>query len=484
MGLHGNRSASIVGFTRGEERRFVEPLPLVLGVLSVCVGALVSVNQSTPLQWLVYCFSLVALLAFSVFAVGKPEYLLLTILFFKSITDNVLQQFALFSGAVNLNGLSNVAVIGLLLLFLLPRTRLFFKVIKNPIVLLHTILVLLVFASSLWSSNRDETIREAVRLASVYSIFLISLMTAVNSERSVRLLVKVILLSSIVPILVGFISLLTGSVYAITQGYSRIYSTFWHPNGFSFYLMAIAFVCYGFMFASIKPVSRFHRMLGGLASVMIVLTFTRVTWGALVLGLLIIGVLKERRLLVALPVGLLLILVLVPGIPARFADLLTPDTFSMPLSRSGYPVASGFINSGQFRYYMLKSTVPAFQARPIFGYGWGMATEIALQFAGIENAVHNDYWRLLLELGIVGLFIFLLMNITILKTLYLGYIRAENSYLRGLILSALVIVVGLLFVSITDNVFYYHTTLWYIWGYLGLVLGLLHARARSNLKES
>lgn len=77
-----------------------------------------------------------------------------------------------------------------------------------------------------------------------------------------------------------------------------------------------------------------------------------------------------------------------------------------------------------------------------FGNGWGNNNEILFKTFEIEQT-HNDYIRILSDLGVIGLFLYLLIFIIFIKRIY----KSNSKYKIYL----LYLIISYLIIGLTDN---------------------------------
>jgi O-antigen ligase len=121
----------------------------------------------------------------------------------------------------------------------------------------------------------------------------------------------------------------------------------------------------------------------------IVLTFNRIHWGVALIALLLIGSLREWKLLAAGAVLLLLAVILVPSVSSRFRELVF---FASHLSGRDVIWRGAWLISG---------------GHPLFGYGIGTFRQIFPLFAQLPDqgvgGWHSDYIQIYIESGLVGI---------------------------------------------------------------------------------
>jgi len=145
---------------------------------------------------------------------------------------------------------------------------------------------------------------EWARLASVAPMLVVVEQLAVRRVVRARILVA-IFLAAVVPVAVAVAQVVTGSGLFMAGGFERVRGTFTHSNPFSVFLMMLVV-----MAVALLPHTRGWVRRGLVASLVatgpiLVLTYTRGSWIAAVLGLVVVGLLQSRRLLVGLVIVLL-----------------------------------------------------------------------------------------------------------------------------------------------------------------------------------
>ncbi|MEX0598618.1 MAG: O-antigen ligase family protein, partial [Candidatus Paceibacterota bacterium] len=115
---------------------------------------------------------------------------------------------------------------------------------------------------------------------------------------------------------------------------------------------------------------------------------------------------------------------------------------------------------------------------PIIGFGTGSSETVIEQTRGTFRGsleVHNDYIKIFLEQGIIGLLFYIILILTILSTLYYKYIKDKNIY----ILTMATLMTIIYTVSIWDNLLRGTVLMWILFLLLGGVLHYNHLKHSS-----
>lgn len=441
--------AGAAGLTTGEpgdERaRIVNRTgEIVLGVsaLTICVG--VAVGQPVvALAGLGLGMSLVAALRF--------EALVLAALVIRASLDAT-------KGGVG--GLEPATVLGALFLtavavrVLLERAagappRVVRAPFTAPLLALLGVSVL----SGALSSNPGASLNESLRLSGAVAMVL-ALERLLPERGSSRRVLLAVFASAVIPMVMGLAQLLGGGGRVI-GAFSRVTSTFLHPNPFSIYLSLLIVLAVALM-PHVGKAARWALLIGSaFATALLFATYTRGSWIALAAGLLVVGLLQSRALVIGVIAASLAALLFIPGVSSRFSDLESTERYS---GTAG--------NSLVWRVEYWQEAVSLSEDSPWLGIG----------LKGIERSTqsgknaHNDVVRMYVELGVAGLICYLWLAFAFVRaateslraTAKTAAGAAARGLRRGLAVgfAGAVVILGL--VSVTSNVITQVVLLWYV----------------------
>ncbi len=325
----------------------------------------------------------------------------------------------------------------------------------------------LTLASVYFSMSPGTSFVEWIRLLSVFALYLASF-TLIENKKDLDTLIKVIIASAIVPGLFAFYQYFTGTGMTLPlEGiYNRIFGTFSHPNLFAYYLiLPISLSVYLFwkekndianlLFASFLP---FFLIL-------LLFTYTRGAWLAFIIIILFLGIFKSKKLLILMFLGLLLVYFGISSVRER-VDNLTNSQYT----------------SVNWRMDLWKDAVKYAEEKPIAGYGTGTATELILAKRGTRfgsTATHNDYLKVGLENGLLGLLAYLGIIISMLVNLKNEYFFAKSEELKKLILISIGFTIAIYAMSFGDNILRNTALQWSYFAFLG---GLFAYIMKTKLK--
>lgn len=250
------------------------------------------------------------------------------------------------------------------------------------------------------SIDRVETLTEAARMTSAVAMLVI-LTAILTSSEDVRRLLHVTYLSMVVPLVFAMIQAVTSGGHADSSGLSRIVGTFVHPNAFGAYL-AVLLVAGVALFRATDGRERVVLQLLLLAGALaLLLTFSRGSWLAALLGLVTVAFVQRRPSVLLVMAGAIGAAAMVPAVSTRLADL--GQTRSLAGTEG---------NSLIWRIDYWRQLLQLADQNPATGVGLNMAQELTVE----GNLPHNDFVRMYVEAGWIGLLAFVGLLILLAAT--------------------------------------------------------------------
>lgn len=334
----------------------------------------------------------------------------------------------------------------------------------------------------LWSPVPFQSLKGTFRFVGYYALMWL-IVDVVTTRKQVLRMLAAVALSPAVPILVGAYQLATGGGQLIQAGeeYSRVYALAGGPFTLAFYLvLIIPLLVVFFLEAPRQPsdgvpwILRKRWLLGLLLAgtvVTLILTFIRGSWFAIAAALLLLGAVRFRRLLVALPI-LVLGLVLVYG-PAQSRLLETLDPNSTLFGRLrlwrfawewilSSPLVGVGMKAFEFYYILL--------AAPYTAQGLDRREQFL-----VGNRPHNELIGFLLDVGVVGTVALIVVLVILIRTALRVYRRCADTTLSLVGLAFLISSAGMLVGAVGDNVFSQPTVAVYYWMLAGIVMAIEHS---------
>ena len=259
----------------------------------------------------------------------------------------------------------------------------------------------------------------------------------------------------------------------------RVVSTLENPNVLAEYLiLVIPFAIVSlFMAGSIKKGAPF--MIYAFFSVMcLVYTWSRGSWLGLIFAILILFAIMNKNSIVAY-LGILLI---VP-----FAPAVLPNSIIQRITTIGNIADT----STSYRVSIWQASLKMIKDHIVSGIGVGVEAfklvypEYSL--AGIESAPHshNLYLQICVELGAVGLAVFLLAMFFFLQHCFTAIKKADEKYIKLLAAGGLCAVTGFLVNGFTDYVWYNYRVYLIFWLVISITTAICRfGRKNQSLDES
>lgn len=346
------------------------------------------------------------------------------------------------ASGLDLTGVFAIAFIGFGILWLVAQGPL--KTEWSPLILPLIALIALALLSVPFTPQVARGLREISRLGAIL-VLLVVLQQFLTTRRHQRLILGAVFASAVVPITVAAGQALTQSGLFSAGGFERVTGTFTHPNPFATYLMMIIVLAV----AVLPYVGRWSKaalvVLLVASSWALLLTYTRSAWIAVLVGLLVVGFLERSVLLPILGVALVIGVLAVPTIGARFSDLSDTAT------ASGEPV-----NSLEWRLQTWDQALSSVN-NPMIGMGLRSSD----QLTEANKLPHNDFVRMYVELGVVGLLAYLWLLVSSWRVAASAIRVAADDFGRSLAVGFAGIAVGFLVLSLVSNLMSQLVLLWY-----------------------
>ncbi len=337
------------------------------------------------------------------------------------------------------------------------------KLPKNPLLKPWLFFLLIVFISFIFSINPSSSLREATRLISIFFLFL-SGFILIKNYKDLASLIKVIVISALIPTGLAFYQHLTekGISLPLENLYNRIYGTFSHPNLLAFYLVVIlSLAVLIFLVSNKKKISIIgYGILLIFFSIILVLTYTRGAWIGFFIVLLVAGIVKFRKFLGVALVAIFIAYLVFTPFQNRINALANPDPYG----------------SIMWRINLWQDSIEFVKEKPVIGHGSGTAKEVILSNRGPQKGSpypHNDYLKIALEAGLLGLISYLFLIFSLLYILINNYIKTNKTNLKTLLLVLISLTISVYIMSFGDNILRNTSLQWTFWTLMGGLMAVL-----------
>ena len=388
--------------------------------------------------------------------------------------------------SINIAGI--VAIISILVSFIIIyRSKI--SILSIPLSFIFILLFLIYIIFTIISTYPVDSINELIRVLSFLLMYFTGYVL-IQSKDDLINFVKVVIVSSIIPTSVGYFQLLNGAGLYTNPGFeNRIAGTFGHPNVLGYFLLIIiALMVYMFFENSIKkPLYKVAFVgYGILLAILLIATYTRGAW--IGLALLLVGVSLIRYTKKALIMGSIITPIIVIGV-AGYIWLEQNIWYNLtPLE--DIPVIArvvGLFNGDPsdsiiWRQVMWADMYNKGLSRPWTGFGTGTIEIIVEQVRGVSLGAleaHNDYIKIFVEMGIIGLVAYVLFIIGIVYSLLIRIQSRKDTLL--LIMTFLVFAIYLS--SIWDNLLRQTAVMWIFFGLLGMVIKYTTIRPKQSPRD-
>ncbi|BET27252.1 O-antigen ligase [Limnobacter thiooxidans] len=394
----------------------------------------------------------------------QPRLLFYLLIASRCALDPILES-ARFSSSFGLGALLNLLLIACAGVLCIQRTK---ASIQQSIVLWVAPLLVMMLGVS-YAPELIPALKRLVAFVSYFAVFTIGFILA--SEEQLKRLLKVIVLSSLVPLGVGFYQITTGGMAST----GRLAATFTHPNIYAFYclLVVITLVYLQRMHARTQVPTGTAQSMGPTIAMWlllpclllsIVMTQTRSAWAALILLGLVYGILFSKRTLFGM-LAVLVLAALLPAVQERIMDLFSGNEV----------VQYAKLNSFAWRQYIWESGLNWMSpSRYLLGYGIGGFFYHSVDFFPLSGGnyfgAHNVFVERLFDGGLVAIAVF-----SIFFAVQFHHARKllKQDQFTGLVYFCLML--SYLVLNFSDNVIDYLAYNWYYW----VVAGAMYAHARQ-----
>jgi O-antigen ligase len=278
-----------------------------------------------------------------------------------------------------------------------------------------------------------------------------------QTERERRWLLRVLVLAAVLPLCVGLWQFISDSGDHSTPGYNRILATFVHPSPYGFFLVQIfplALVLF------LHAQSRMARLGLGIMLPLIMLsiyaTQTRGAWIGILVMVAVFMWFRARWTLLFIPLFLAAVYIGVPGVRARVADATTGTCESVTYCQS-----SVLWRTKQWEQVLQVASPPE-----LVTVGAGLHS---IQ-STVHELSHNEYLRLLVETGAVGLALTVIVYVSLFRYTAAGFRDAATPYQRDLMLAFLMVLVSRVVMVGADNLLAITVIEWYFWAFAGVIV--------------
>lgn len=286
---------------------------------------------------------------------------------------------------VSVTEIFGIAVLAVMVLWLFTQRRLLVDRLRGPLPLALLAIIAVFSLSTLGSPDLGEGFGSTLRMTAGIAVFFVVDLLLATRRMSLRDVVLLVLAVAAIPLLYPFLGLLGVQVTHQKDGFTALKSVFYLSNNFAHFLVPLLVVGAAYVLRTQGRDRLLALAFCAVVGVELILSQTRGAWLGAMVGVLVVCVLLNRRLLLVGLAGVVLAGLFVPQVNTRLADL-EPD--------ADQPYAE---NSLTWRLDQWQRLWPAADDSPVLGGGPGTAVLLT------GKEAHNDYVKMLVDTGVLGL---------------------------------------------------------------------------------
>jgi len=260
--------------------------------------------------------------------------------------------------------------------------------LREPLTIPILGLVVVATLSALSSPRPMESLPTATGIAAGAAVFLVLVVLLTTGRMSVVHLIGTLAASAVVPVLYPILGVAGVTVSHEKDGIEALKSVFFLSNNFGHFL--VPFVLAVVALAT-QAKGRVRLGLFAFAAALgaeLLLTETRGAWIAALVGILVVGAVLDRKLLLGAIVVPALLIAFVPSVTERVTSVV-PD-----------PSETRTESSLTWRFQHWTDVLPMVEESPITGVG------LDETFRRTGKDPHNDFLLVVVEMGVTGLFVY------------------------------------------------------------------------------
>ena len=314
------------------------------------------------------------------------------------------------------------------------------------------------FVGIAMSPAKMISLQDWIRVLGGYCVYVL-VVDLMETREQQRWLVRVLLASALAPVTVGIWQYVNHTGNTDTPGLVRIYGTFTHPSPYSFYLVQMIPLAAVFF---VHTRSKFARLgLGVMIPAMLFCVFeaqTRGAWVGLIVSVAVFSIARARWTLIFIPL------------------VLGAAFFGVSSVRARVSNATSTTGSVMWREHQWQHALGIASAPKLATVGTGLG---AVQ-TDLGQPTHNEYLRMLVETGLLGLIVTLALYVKLWRLAQRAERMATDAFERDVLLAFLMAFAGRAVIALSDNVLDLPALEWYFWAAAGLavVMGGSYQRRR------
>ncbi len=277
------------------------------------------------------------------------------------------------------------AVLAVMLLWLGANRKILAHRLRNPLALSLIAVVVVYALSTIGSVEPAVGFSSTLRMAAGVAVYFVVDLLLVTRRMSLRDLLVLIFTVSVIPLLYPLLAPLGFQVTHQKDGFTALKSVFFLSNNFAHFLVPLLVVGAAWVLRTTGWRRLAALSFCSLVGIELLLSQTRGAWLGAAVGVMLVCLILDRRLVVVGATAVILAGLFVAPVNSRIVDLApAPDE---PYSE----------NSLTWRLDQWQRLLPEVDRAPVLGGGPGQA----VRKTGKE--AHNDYIKAVVDTGFIGL---------------------------------------------------------------------------------
>ncbi len=324
-------------------------------------------------------------------------------------------------------------------------------------------------AIAFFSSVTSFNISKSVQSFALYFVFALSYFLIVNNIKTKNQWYNLVVVYVLAGLLVGLYGVYQNYFVTVTDTSwidedmftnikTRVYSTFDNPNVLGQYLVMVMPVAFAMIWGEKGAIKKlFYLLVTAVLGACLIFTWSRAAWIGIMLAIGFYMVMKDRRWSSLLVVALLIM------------PFVLPESLISRLASIGNMKDS----STAYRFSVWLSSLRMAKDYWISGIGLGAGAfervyqKYALNGAGFALHAHNFYIQLVVEMGVLGISLFVMIIISAYKKII--SIREKKSVNNNIALAMGGALLGYMFQGVAENLWYNYRMILLFFIYLGIL---------------
>jgi len=426
--------------------------PLLLGLFLI-IAFLISIFWIKPIGLLLLTLIIIAIFLWSFV---NPQLAVIALIVVRTAIDFLTDQEIFSLGQLSINFTSLVGLLVIILaIIIFIREKCWQR--KPPLFWNWLLFLGMAIILSIFSINLTISVVEIFRWLSFLALFILGFLLFPGGQKT-TLLIKTLIFSSLIPLIISIFQIINQQGFFDGERW-RIAGTFVHPNMLAFYLVfVITLVLFIFLTLRQEAIEKYFYLIFSLPLLIVLLfTYTRGAWLCLILILFLVGLSRFRVFL--LSTLLILFLFYISFLPFQervnsLASFSASDStvWRLDLWRDAWGYAKNSL---------------------IVGHGPGTASLVIGQNRSHllgSSEPHNDYIKIILETGLIGLAAYVFLILSLWWKLWQGYLHEKWPRRKLLFLFMLIFSIALYLSSAGDNILKDSSLQWSFWALIGALM--------------